>query len=149
MAASPNHFIFTGSRATARIASYLQCRRAQAGIINCKYAGTLCHMTSAGWKERRRSFSPFLRGPLALATGPGKRFENQRVPPRWSPARITAYLQCAVTTSMEGETCNNKKCVKKKFSNSRLIEGATKMVASSNHCIFTMSRVTARIAAYL
>ena len=36
-------------------------------MIHRKNPEILCHMTSAEWKERIRSFSCFLRGPLALA----------------------------------------------------------------------------------
>ena len=37
-----------------------------------------------------------------------KSFENQRVLRRWSPARIPAFLQGPVTTSIEGKTRSKK-----------------------------------------
>ena len=58
MAASPNHFIFTGSRATARIASYLQCTRARGGIIPYKDEGILCRVTSDDRMSEHGAFSP-------------------------------------------------------------------------------------------
>ena len=59
-----------------------------------------------------------------------KRFENQRVPRRWSSARITAFLQGPVTTSMGGKRVQKKLLtsndfLKKQFSDSRSTEGAT------------------------
>ena len=47
MAAGPKHSIFTGSRATARIASYLQCRRPRGGMLLSKHEGILCREASA------------------------------------------------------------------------------------------------------
>ena len=58
MAASPNHSIFRGSCATARIASYLQCRRPRGGIIPCKNEGILCRETSAERRSEDGAFSP-------------------------------------------------------------------------------------------
>ena len=58
MAAGPNHSIFRGSRATARIASYLQCRRPRGGIIPCKNEGILCRETSAERRSEDGAFSP-------------------------------------------------------------------------------------------
>ena len=57
MAASPNHSIFTGSRATARIASYLQCRRPRGGINCFKKEGILCRETSAERRSEDGAFS--------------------------------------------------------------------------------------------
>ena len=51
---------------------------------------------------------PFLGGPLVLARVSGESFENHRVPPGGSPARIVAYLQCTVTTSKRGKTHSPK-----------------------------------------
>ena len=58
MAAGPNHSIFTGSRATARIASYLQCRRARGSIIPRRNEGILCRETSAERRSEDGAFSP-------------------------------------------------------------------------------------------
>ena len=57
MAASPNHSIFTGSRATARIASCLQCRRLRGGIIPCENEGILFRDTSAVRRSEYGTFS--------------------------------------------------------------------------------------------
>ena len=56
MAASPDHSIFTKSRATARIASYLQCRMPRGGIILSKNEGILFREASA---ERRSDDGAF------------------------------------------------------------------------------------------
>ena len=96
MAASPIDCIFTMPRATARMTAYLQCRRAQGDIIHCKKCSRFIWRTSAGSKERIRSFLPFLEAPLVPQTAPGPILGNQKV--------------------------------------------ATKIAASSIHCIFTMSR---------
>ena len=80
MAAGPNHFIFRGSRATARIASYLQCRSPRGGIIPCKYEGILFRESSA--EERRRIVLPFLGSPLGPAKPPKRSFGNPRWPPK-------------------------------------------------------------------
>ena len=58
MAAGPNHSIFTGSRATARIASYLQCRRPRGGIIPYKNEGILFREASAERRSEDGTFSP-------------------------------------------------------------------------------------------
>ena len=58
MAASPNHSIFKGSCATARIASYLQCRRPRGGIIPGKNEGILCREASAERRSEDGAFSP-------------------------------------------------------------------------------------------
>ena len=58
MAASPNHSIFRGSCATARIASYLKCRRLRVGIIPCKNEGILCREASAERRSEDGAFSP-------------------------------------------------------------------------------------------
>ena len=42
-------------------------------------------------------------------------FENQRVPRRWSPARITAFLLCPVTTSMGGKRVQKQACNLRSF----------------------------------
>ena len=138
MDASSNHCIFTMSRATARIAAYLKCRRARGDIIHAKNAVILCRVTSAGSRERRRSRS--LKSCLIHhpPPSPRKSFENQRGPPRWPPARITTFLQCPVTTSMRGEKLSKqnfqlKSLFEKQFSNSRSIDG-------SNPCILRVDR---------
>ena len=89
-----------------------------------------------------------------LATSPRASFQNQRVRRRWPRARITAFLQCPVTTSLMGKTCSKKsfslrKLFEKQFSNSWVDRRCRHDGRRSNHCIFTVSRATARIAAYL
>ena len=95
MAAGPNHIIFKGSRARARIASYLQCRRLRRGIIPCKDEGILCIETSAERRSDDGAFSP-------------------SCPP------------------LGARQCHQKKLWKS--------EVATKVAASSNPSIFTVSR---------
>ena len=75
--------------------------------------------TSAGSKERRRSISPFLGDPVGLATATGKSFANQRGPPRWQPARFTAFLRCPVATSMRADTS----CVRSRRIPARRLSG--------------------------
>ncbi len=69
---------------------------------------SLCFEDERGIEGANTEFFPFLVDPVVLATALGKSFENQRWPPRWSPARFTAFLQCPVTTSMRGEKLPNK-----------------------------------------
>ena len=57
MAAGPNHSIFTGSRATARVASFLQGRRPRGGIIPNKNEGILFRDTSAERRSEDGTFS--------------------------------------------------------------------------------------------
>ena len=107
--------------APARITAYLQCPVRRRESLHIYSVGgqtstdSFVNMQSpclASWRLFPRAcffMSPFLGGPLVLATAPGKSFEKQRVPPRCPPARIIAYLQCTVTTWMGGETCSNKK----------------------------------------
>ena len=85
-----------------------------------------------GIEGAKTDFSPFLGGPLVPEAAPGKSFENPRGPPRWPQARFTAFLQGAVATSLRAKKSPKKKC--------RKSEGATKMAASSIHCIFTGCR---------
>ena len=58
MAAGPNHSIFTGSRATARIASFLQGRRPRGGTIPCENEGILFRESTAEGRREDGAFSP-------------------------------------------------------------------------------------------
>ena len=58
MGAIANHCIFTVSRATARIAAYLQCGRARGHIIHCKYAVIVRRVTLADRRGELGTFSP-------------------------------------------------------------------------------------------
>ena len=57
MAAGPNHSIFTGSRATARIPSFLQGRRPRGGILPYKNEGILFRDTTAERRSEDGTFS--------------------------------------------------------------------------------------------
>ena len=59
MAAGPNHSIFSGFRATSRIASYLQCKRPRGLIIPCKNEGILFRESTAEGRREDGAFSPF------------------------------------------------------------------------------------------
>ena len=106
--------------------------------------------TGAGSKERARSFSPFLEGPLVPATAPGKSSENQRGPPRWPPARFTVFLQCPVTTSMRGDKLKKTFNLgtflktKKQFSKSRSIDGSIPCISRMDReCVERIHRAYA------
>ena len=58
MAAGPNHSIFIRSRATSRIASYLQCKTPRGVIIPCKNEGILFRESSAEGRREDGAFSP-------------------------------------------------------------------------------------------
>ena len=57
MAAGPIHSIFSGFRATSRIASYLQCKRLRGLIIPCKNQGILFRESSAEGRSEDGAFS--------------------------------------------------------------------------------------------
>ena len=59
MAAGPNHSIFSGFRATSRIASYLQCKTPRGVIIPCKNEGILFRESTAEGRREDGAFSPF------------------------------------------------------------------------------------------
>ena len=63
MAAGPNHSIFSGFRATSRIASYLQCKRPRGLIILFKNEGILFRESTAEGRREHRPFSPFWKVP--------------------------------------------------------------------------------------
>ena len=56
---------------------------------------------SAGSKERGQNLFPSLEAPGVPEEAPGKSFENSRGPPRRPQARLTPFLQGAVTPSMK------------------------------------------------
>ena len=61
-----------------------------------------------GIEGAKTELFPLPGGSSGARNAPRKSFENQRGPPRWPPARLTAFLRCPVTTSMRGETLSNK-----------------------------------------
>ena len=98
MAASPIDCIFTMPRATARLTAFLQGGRAQGAIIHCKNAvDLLCER--ARTRRSQDGIFPLPGGSWGARSAPQKSFENQRGPPRWPQARLTAFLQGAVTPS--------------------------------------------------
>ena len=100
MDAIPNDCILTVPRATARIAAFLQVGRAQGAIIHCKYAVVLFGGRARDRRSEDGAFSPSWRLLWCTRRPQAKVSKLRRGPPRWPPARFTAFLRCPVTTSM-------------------------------------------------
>ena len=70
MAAGPNHSIFSGFRATSRIAAYLQCKTHRGLIIPCKNEGILFRESTAEGRREDGAFSPFVGVSWGLQSPP-------------------------------------------------------------------------------
>ena len=104
----------------ARLTAYLRCpvRRlerlhiygvgglgATESIVNMQ---SFCFAAERGLEGSKTELFPLPGGSLCARQGPKRSFANRRGPPRWPPARLTAYLQCPVATSMKAETLSKK-----------------------------------------
>ena len=93
---------------------------------------SFCLEDERGLEGAKTELFPLPGGSPGARKGTRKSFANQRGPPRWPPARLTAYFQCPLTTSMRAETLSKKSFeVKNLFETSRfqIPDGSTARIA--------------------
>ena len=69
---------------------------------------SICFANERELEGAKTELFPLPGGSWGARSAPQKSFENQRGPPRWPQARLTAFLQGPVATSMRAEKFKKK-----------------------------------------